>query len=166
MMIDSFNHSLLLHSVKNLFILQSICHDNFWLFLTHPESQSLPSVLLTPPDPLYPLLQVYEVVASDRGQPPRHTSAYLVVSVTDVNDCPPSLVFYSRWPRDARDALLLDENVPNATFLGSLNAHDDDSLVNNVVTCEMTSGREFFTLAELSGSFILSVITQVSQTLR
>ncbi|KAJ8896893.1 hypothetical protein PR048_002239 [Dryococelus australis] len=75
------------------------------------------------------------VVATDKGTPPRTSTAFLVIRVNDVNDHEP--VF-----EKSEYQAVLSELAPPGTFVAGISASDEDSGVNARVYYAIVSGNE------------------------
>ncbi|XP_030047622.1 protocadherin Fat 4 [Microcaecilia unicolor] len=99
------------------------------------------------------------ITAKDSGQPPRSSTASVVIHVRDFNDNPPSFA-----PGDIFKSVT--ENIPVGTSVMSVTAHDPDADINGLLTYEivqqMPRGNHFgideikgiiFTSAEIDREF-------------
>jgi len=75
------------------------------------------------------------VVATDKGQPPRTATAFLVIHVNDVNDHEP--VF-----EKSEYSAVLSELAPPGTYVAGITATDEDTGVNAQIYYAFVSGNE------------------------
>lgn len=86
------------------------------------------------------------IVATDRGSPPRSSTAFLIIQVNDVNDHAP--VFERN-----NYSSVLSELVPVGTYVASITATDEDTGINSRVYYAIVSGneRQWFDVDAVSG---------------
>lgn len=99
------------------------------------------------------------IVASDKGTPPRSTTAYLVIRVNDVNDHEP--VF-----QQSEYTSVLSELSPIGTFVASISATDADSGLNARIYYDFDSGNEesWFTIDQDTG--LVTTIATLDREIR
>ncbi|XP_055376398.1 cadherin-related tumor suppressor-like [Condylostylus longicornis] len=86
------------------------------------------------------------VVATDKGSPPRTSTAYLIIHVNDVNDHEP--VF-----EKSEYSAILSELSPLGTYVASITATDEDTGVNAQIYYDFVSGntKQWFLIDHYSG---------------
>lgn len=99
------------------------------------------------------------VVATDKGIPPRSTTAYLVIHVNDVNDHEP--VF-----QQSEYSAVLSELSPIGSFVASISATDADSGVNAKINYEFAAGNEQHWFAIDSNTGLVTTVATLDREVK
>ncbi|PAA90202.1 hypothetical protein BOX15_Mlig009452g1 [Macrostomum lignano] len=86
----------------------------------------------------------FAIVARDRAQSPRSSTAQVTIAVLDVNDCPPQLTVYKMSPPTGMretSKLTLKENSPANSLLGIAVLTDGDSDAAGDASCEVQAAQ-------------------------
>lgn len=73
------------------------------------------------------------IVATDRGTPPRSSTAFLIIQVNDINDHAPAF-------EKSEYSAVLSETVPVGTYVAGITATDEDTGINSNIFYAIVSG--------------------------
>ena len=73
------------------------------------------------------------IVATDRGSPPRSSTAFLIIQVNDINDHAPAF-------EKSEYSAVLSETVPVGTYVAGITATDEDTGINSNIYYAIVSG--------------------------
>ncbi|CAL4102728.1 unnamed protein product, partial [Meganyctiphanes norvegica] len=92
------------------------------------------------------------IIVTDKGTPPRSSTAFLIIHVNDINDHAPVFEKFEY-------STVLSELVPIGTYVAGITANDEDTGVNSNIFYQIVSGneRQWFDIDRQSG-----LITSIS----
>ncbi|CAF0797531.1 unnamed protein product [Didymodactylos carnosus] len=101
--------------------------------------------------------------ATDCGLVPLSTDVWLTISIADVNDCPPDIIFFpQRRLQYSNSTLMVSENIPVNTTLGYYSISDQDSYdVSGDLSATIQTNNSWFKL--ISNGFNSYALITVSE---